>query len=651
MAWTSLRRFARRMMVPAPMVKAGMFFLAADGPAVVSVLARLGACQIDRSPTELKGYLAPYFPDEFREVYRRLRSRYEWLAQRWRLSGEAPLDRTTAVVPTVASLRRLAGALETLVGQVEAVAERRKQLEARRIELEHFDGYLRALAELGLDMQALTDLRFLHVRFGMVPVANLDRLRTSAQLGDDVVLALGTRHDRAHVMVVGTGGITDDLEGLLAKAHFEPIGPVPSELSGSTDTVRQELAEEEAGLAVELGRVQSAEQQLQHEYGTLVRDAAQVLARAAVFAECDGVMEGRTPVAFLSGWVVREQLDELDASLRHDVPSPVALVHEPATPNPDSESPPSEVAVPGIFRPAASLIELYGAPGYDEINPALVIAITTPLFFGMMFGDAGYGLLLLMAAVASRRPLGQWTPVAVSCSLASLVFGVLYGSVFGVEHWLPAVWLRPVEEPFRLLGVALWVGVAFIFTTFMLTAATLLRQDRRREAVLGLHGGAGAVFYLGAVLAFRGVYLQQGVSPAAAGLVLAGLFIAMVHAALEIRAHGRSMLADLASEYFHLLLSLLTNTLSFLRLAAFALSHAALSAALFLVLETIPATPIGWVFRLAVLLVGSVAMLELNILVVAIQTIRLQFYEGLTRYYRGDGRAYRPLRFPATTGF
>ncbi len=646
MVWTALGRVVRRMVLPAPMVKTGMFFLASDGPAVVSVLARLGACQIERSPTELKDYLTPYFPDEFREGYHRLRSHYEWLAQRWQLSGEAPLDLATAAVPTAASMRQLADALEALVGRVDAVAERRKQLETRRLELEHFDDSVRALADLGLDVQALTALRFLHLRFGMVPVANLDRLRTSAQLGDDVVLELGTRHDRAHVMVVGTGGITADLDGLLTKAHFEPLGPAAAELSGNTDTVRTEIAEEQAALAVKLGQVQSEEQQLQHDHGALVRDAAGVLARAAVFAECDGVMEGRAPVAFLSGWVVRERLADLEGALRRDVPGPVALVHEPAT---AAGSPPSEVAVPRMLRPAASLIALYGSPGYDEINPALVIAITTPLFFGMMFGDAGYGLVLLVAAVATRRRLGQWRPVAVSCSLASFLFGLLYGSVFGVEHWIPALWLRPVEEPFRLLEMALWGGVAFILTTFVLKAATLLRQDRGREALMGLQGGAGAVFYLGAVLASRGLYLQQGVSWAATSLVLGGLAVAAAHAALEIRAHGRSMLTDLASEYFHLLLSLLTNTLSFLRLAAFALSHAAVSAALFLVMETIPPTPVGWVFRLTFLLVASAVMLGLHILVVAIQTIRLQFYEGLTRYYRGDGRPYRPLRFPATT--
>jgi V/A-type H+-transporting ATPase subunit I len=120
-----------------------------------------------------------------------------------------------------------------------------------------------------------------------------------------------------------------------------------------------------------------------------------------------------------------------------------------------------------------------------------------------------------------------------------------------------------------------------------------------------------------------------------------------IYAVREVRAHGQAALAELGIELFHGSLTLLTNTLSFLRLAAFALAHAALSLALFLILKTIPPTPAGWAVRMVVLLFGMAVILVLDTLAVAVQTIRLQFYEGLARYYRGDGLPYSPLRFPA----
>jgi vacuolar-type H+-ATPase subunit I/STV1 len=163
------------------------------------------------------------------------------------------------------------------------------------------------------------------------------------------------------------------------------------------------------------------------------------------------------------------------------VSGPVALVHEP--PAAEGEPFPTEMAVPPVLQPAATLLALYGRPGHDELNPMLVVVAATPFLFGMMFGDVGYGLLLGVVALVCRRRLRHWLAPVLSCSLASVIFGFLYGSVFGVEDWLPALWLRPMEEPFRLLAFSLGVGVVLLLLTFVLKASTLLRQGRREEAL------------------------------------------------------------------------------------------------------------------------------------------------------------------------
>jgi V/A-type H+-transporting ATPase subunit I len=293
-------------------------------------------------------------------------------------------------------------------------------------------------------------------------------------------------------------------------------------------------------------------------------------------------------------------------------------------------------------------VTLYGHPGYDELNPTIILAATAPLFFGMMFGDVGQGLLLTVLTLAFRRRLGHWVSAALACSLGCTVFGFLYGSVFGFEGWLPALWLRPMAEPFRLLAVALWVGVAFLLGTFLLKVVNLMLQARWLEAACGLQGLAGAIVYVGGVIGLRALHVDRAVSSVSIGLVGGGILLTAIYAASEIRSHGRGALSNLAAEYFHGLISLLTNTLSFLRLAAFALNHAALSLALFLLVGMIPGTPLGWTARILVLVIGSTFILVLDALVVAVQTIRLEFYEGLTRYFRGDGQPYQPLRFPET---
>jgi V/A-type H+-transporting ATPase subunit I len=636
----------RRVLVPTPMVRIGLFFLAADAPAVVSALARLRACEPDRAPTELKDYLVPYFPDDFRVAVRQLSERYDPLASRWGLTSEVDLNAFEPRVPTVEAIARLTEALQPVHERAAAIDGEVKGLRRRQVEIDHLSYQMRVLTDLGIDVAGLADLRYLHLKAGSVPAENVERLRESAELSGDVVLTLGVQEGRAHVLVVGAGSISPELEGLLARAHFTatPLG------------VRQTLADPiklVADLEHEAGGLRAALEELTAQDGAL-RDgarpalaaAAVALGGAAVLAECEGALEGRLPVAYLGGWAPRDSLAEIEQALSREVATPVVLVHQ-AAPRTEAGSPipPTEVAVPGIFQPGAVLVSLYGLPGYNEINPMFVITATTPLFFGMMFGDVGQGLLLAALALAFRRRLGRWIAPALSWSASTTVFGLLYGSVFGVEHWLPPLWLRPLNDPLRLLAVALWVGVAFLMLTFLLNAVTMGLQRRWQEAAFGLRGAAGAMMYLGGVLVLRSVYMNERPSITATTLMATGIVLALMRAAQEVRSAGTTALGAFVGEFLHEALSLVTNTLSFLRLAAFALNHGALSLALFLVVDMIP-TGAAWLpGRILVFVIGSAVLLVLDTLLITVQTIRLEFYEGLTRYYRGDGRAYRPLRF------
>jgi V/A-type H+-transporting ATPase subunit I len=142
--------------------------------------------------------------------------------------------------------------------------------------------------------------------------------------------------------------------------------------------------------------------------------------------------------------------------------------------------------------------------------------------------------------------------------------------------------------------------------------------------------------------------LDERPSITATSMMGTGIVLALMHAVQEVRAAGTPALAAVVGEFFHEALSLVTNTLSFLRLAAFALNHGALSLALFLVVDMIPTSAAWLPVRILVFVIGSALLLVLDTLLISIQTIRLEFYEGLTRYYRGDGRAYRPLQFTGT---
>lgn len=638
----------RRLLTPSPMMKVSLFFLADDAAEVVSAVARQGVCQVERLPKEVEDFFTPYFPEAFRESFYRLRQRYETLIPRWGRTANIGLGSDRPQVPSVGEMDRVAVVLAELSDQLDELDHRRKQIERHQSELDYLSEYLRVLSELDLGLHQLPEMRFLHVRVGTVPLENFGRLQESAELSDDLVFYLGESRDRAHVMVVGAGPFTAAMEGLLAKAHFESSDPSASLLASGGEDPDASLQQQAAAADEQLRALEHEQARLQLAGQPVVTRAARVLAQAAVFAQCDGALGGRLPVAFLSGWVARRNLPALEQTLQREVAHPVVVVAEPASSSGSDAQPPSEMDLPALFRSGGEFVSLYGAPGYNELNPALVLVATTPLMFGMMFGDVGHGLLLALAAVACRRWLKQWWSLVFACSIGAVVFGFLYGSVFGIEHWLPSFWLRPMEEPMRLIAMALWAGVGFMLLTFVLKALSLSVQGRLYEAVFAFEGMAGAALYLGVVFVLRAVHLDQTVSAFAWALAVAGLVLIGIHAGGKVRLDGRPALVELASDYFHGILTLMTNTLSFLRLAAFALAHGALSVALYLIIEMIPPTAFGWVCRILVLLVGSAAILAIDLLAVGVQTVRLQFYEGLARYYRGDGRSYRALRFPRT---
>ena len=298
-------------------------------------------------------------------------------------------------------------------------------------------------------------------------------------------------------------------------------------------------------------------------------------------------------------------------------------------PPPAGMRPPQVLDNPRWLRPFELFARLLGIPAADEADPTPLLAVVVPLLFGYMFGDVGQGLvLILLGAVLQRRfPAAL---LAIAGGAAAVVFGLLFGSVFGVEGLIPALWLHPLEHPMTVLAVPLGFGVLLLSLGQLLAGlGALWRGDLRRWLAMDL---GFLVFYLGAIGLLAG---QPGGPIAALGLLWYVVGAFLVH---------RRLLGALAA-VGHLLesgLQILVNTLSFARVGAFALAHAALSDAI----VTMARVPDSAVAGLLILVVGNVVVICLEGLVVSIQTTRLVLFEFFNRFLRGGGRVFRPLAAP-----
>ena len=363
----------------------------------------------------------------------------------------------------------------------------------------------------------------------------------------------------------------------------------------------------------------------------------------------------------LTGWVpAREerafcrQLDEVEA-IEYAVEAPE---------RDRRHSPPVELRNRRLFRPFEYLVGMYGTPRYTEIDPTVFIAVTYTVLFGLMFADLGQGLCVALTGWLMwrfrRMEIGR---VLIPCGISAAVFGSVFGSVFGFEHVLDPVYKglfglqeKPIEvmgtgTPIKIILAAVLLGIALILISMGINIYSSLKQKDYEQAFFGSNGVAGFLFYggitVGAVCQlllnlplFTPVYLIV--------TIILPLFCMFFQEPLGKLAAGRKdwkpekwgeYILQTFFELFETLLTYLSNTMSFLRVAAFVLIHAGMMMAVFSLAGLFG--PVGYI--VAVIL-GNVLVTAMEALLVAIQVMRLEFYEMFSRYYRGDGRPFLPLK-------
>ena len=355
-------------------------------------------------------------------------------------------------------------------------------------------------------------------------------------------------------------------------------------------------------------------------------------------------------VAALAGWSPADALDDLAARLAPLGASVVRLRRPPGV------NPPTSLrgrGATGAFQP---LVNTYGTVPYADVNPSVLAGLAYVVMFGMMFGDVGQGALLLGLGIAvwRSRPdrVGRLTrfrwaaPFVIGAALASIAFGFAYGEAFGPTGLVPTLWLRPLDNATTLLAVSVGVGFALLACSYILGSINRFREGGPIRSLVALSGLAGGSLYFGLALVGVGWYdHSSAVALAGAALALVGLALGFV--GLFAEAGGRPGGALQAGiELFDSLIRLGTNTVSFARLAAFGLTHAALGA---LVWEgTVNLWRIGGVLGVVTVIMvfvsGNAIAFSLEALVAGIQALRLEYYEMFSRVFTSEGREFHPWK-------
>jgi V/A-type H+-transporting ATPase subunit I len=347
------------------------------------------------------------------------------------------------------------------------------------------------------------------------------------------------------------------------------------------------------------------------------------------------------PVAGLVGWAPTRELPGLAAQLAVHGAAVVPLVH------PRGLQPPTLLT--GTNRLARTLVDTYGTVPYADLDPSRLAALAYVVMFGMMFGDVGHGGVLVAAGLVLRS--GRFARLArlrrtwlfvTGAGLVSMVFGALYGEAFGPTGLVPVLWLDPLDDPVQLMLTALAVGAVLLAGAYALGTINRVHEGGWGYALYARSGFAGSGLFLAVGLVVWG--LTAGITPlVTAGILVGAAALVLTFVGLLVEAGGGATgVFQAVVEEFDTVLRLGSNIVSFARLAAFGLTHAAL---LTVVWDGTTAlwSP-DWRAAAAVLLfvVGNVLTFALEALVAGIQALRLEYYELFSRVFLSEGRRFRP---------
>jgi len=555
---------------------------------------------------------------------------------------------------------RIAERLDAIQAQVNSLSEKAAHL---RREIERWGLISRSLTILEPLSISLADLRTLehvHMVAGTLPQENLARLEASLFRIPYSIIPLYRQGDRVLVFAFCAQEHAPILERALESAFLDPLA-LPEEYSGTAHDVRAQVEER---IVLESQELEETEAGLRRLAEDVAGELREMLVRAQgdhAMAEAMAHFGYRDQVYLIAGYVPTDEVARLREAVEAVAGGRVTF-EESAPEGPGQRTVPTLLRNGPLFRPMEALVSTYGVPGYDEIDPTPLVGVTFAFMFGAMFGDLGSGLVLaLLGALLAARLVPALERLAgtgvlfLVCGLSSAVFGALYGSVFGIEDLIPALWLRPLDDIPRLLLASVGFGVVVLNVGFGAHLVTAARQKALLETLFDKNGVAGLLLYwslaglvLLPALGFGMPWWLAGVAVVLAGCLLAAepLTRWMLGRKPLLTAPLGEYLVQAFFEVFEAVVSYLSNTLSYVRLGAFAVAHAGLSMVVFILADKLAGSPAGGVLRIIVLVLGNIAIIGFEGLIVAIQTLRLEYYELFGKFFKGAGVPFKPLTLP-----
>ncbi len=510
------------------------------------------------------------------------------------------------------------------------------------------------LISLDIDLVKVFSLEHLTVRMGKLPCANLEKLK---KYSDKPFVFIHYDKDEKYYWCAYWMPLSekDEIDSIFESLFFERVY-VPAFLTGTP-------AEEKKELEDEIARLKSKSDILEQKIAEFKEKSVDTLRMLFVKLKISSenfalreyalVHEGEIK---LEGFIPSVERESFEAIFEEETKIAVS-VYPPDTVR--NEQIPVKLKNGRFSRPFSMFVEMYGLPSYNGFNPTFFVAVIYTLLFGIMFGDLGQGLLIAIAgAIMYKKTKNAFSQILMRIGISSAFFGLVFGSVFGFEEALNPLYkmlgfehkpIHVTESTMTILFAAIALGVAIIVLSMLLNIVVNIKHRDFTESVFGNNGIVGLVFFaslLYGIVMTIGMGKNVFTMPFILLLIVLPLVLMFFREPLGELMHGRkpefSPIGDFIAsnffEVFEFFLGYATNTLSFVRVGGFVLSHAGMMSVVMLLSEMASGGA-----SIVIIIIGNIFVTCLEGLIVGIQVLRLQFYEFFSRFYKGDGVAFEPM--------
>ncbi|MDD5766069.1 MAG: V-type ATPase 116kDa subunit family protein [Candidatus Marinimicrobia bacterium] len=643
------------MFTPEKMVQISVLFSGNDVEKVAECVIRNGSIQIADAADmdEWAGELGKSDGKEISLEIRQRREKIESLVKSLKLS-----DKLIGVAPVEGDWKGLDPKIVEIDKEFQANSKTYETALKKLQGLREIKTRTENFPKLSLALKSQGRYSYLTFETGQIPERNFKLLEEKLQPILHVLIPLGTIKGMTSLLSIVLKRDSDLLKSALKNSGFQPL-QAESEVASFNEDLLEHIDEEIENAVKQVAEIESRLRKIAEDHQDFLKSALYRIRHEKLTEKVVDYFRKTDKTYLLAGWLPENERRSFKSDIKKATHSHCVITETPAEKVASVKDGKLDVPVklnnPGFFKPFELLTTAYGLPVYKTIDPTPFLGISFLLMFGMMFGDVGHGFVLalagaLLAFTGKKDIMKRAGLLALYAGIASIGYGFLFGSIFGLETVLPAIWLKPIDSIGTLFKVVIYFGIGMITFSIIINIINGIISHDILGCIFNKAGLlSGLLYWCAVILVTRMLLAKTGTTSMLVPIlmIVAGVLLFLQEPIVHLLKGKKLFPEGVATsvmggivEMLEIGLGFLANTVSFIRVAAFGLAHVGLFMAVFSLSNSVNSVAASALIQVF----GNILIIVLEGLVVTIQAIRLEFYEFFGRFFQLTNSEYIPIR-------